>query len=140
MTDLYPAPPRRRFGAGKIILVVIAGLAIFGAALFFILRTALGPVVDAGDAFMGALRDRNDGQAYATAAPDLRRRLGGADQLTATIGVYRPSQWSWSTRSVRNGVGDLSGSVTWQGGNRGTAELRLNKVDGVWRVTAFRFN
>jgi hypothetical protein len=139
VTDLHPTPPRR-FGPGKIILVVLAGLVVFGVALFYILRTALGPVVDAGDAFMGALRDRNDAQAYVAAAPDLQRRLGSAGGLTATIGTYRPSQWRWSTRSVRNGVGDLAGSATWQSGNRGTAELRLNKVDGAWRVTAFRFN
>jgi hypothetical protein len=140
MTDLDPTASRRRFGSRKIILVVLAGLAIFGVALFFILKSALGPVIDAGDAFMAALRDRNDTQAYAAAAPDLQQRLGSVGGLTVTVDNYRPSQWSWSTRSVRNGTGDLSGNVTYQGGNRGTAELRLSKIDGGWRVTAFRFN
>lgn len=140
MTDLDPTASQRRFGPRKIILVVLAGLAVLGVALFFILKSALGPVLDAGDAFMGALRDRNDSQAYAAAAPDLQQRLGSVGGLTVTVDAYRPSQWSWSTRSVRNGIGDLSGSVTYQGGNRGSAELRLGKVDGTWRVTAFRFN
>ena len=140
MPDLDSIASRRRFGARKIILVVLAGLVVFGVALFFILKTALGPVVDAGDAFLGALRDRNDSQAYAAAAPDLQQRLGSVGGLTVTVDNYRPSQWSWSTRSVRNGIGDLSGNVTYQGGNRGTAELRLSKIDGIWRVTAFRFN
>jgi len=140
MTDLRSTAPRRRFGPRRIILVVLAGLAVFGVALFFILKGALGPVIDAGDAFMAALRDRNDTQAYASAAPALQRELGSVGGLTVTMDNDRPSQWSWSTRSVRNGLGELSGNVTYQGGNRGTAELRLSKIDGAWRVTAFRFN
>jgi hypothetical protein len=140
MTDLRPIAPRRRFSPMRIILIVLAGLAVFGIALFFILKSALGPVIDAGDAFLGALRDHNDSQAYAAAAPELQRRLGSVGGLTVTVDAYRPSQWSWSTRSVRNGIGNLSGSVTWQSGNRGTAELSLSKIDGTWRVTAFRFN
>jgi len=139
MTDLHPIA-RRRFGPGKIIAIVLTGLAIFGIALFFILKSALGPVIDAGDAFMGALRDHNDGQAYAAAAPDLQQRLGSVGGLTVTTVNYRPSQWGWSTRSVRNGLGELSGSVTYQGGNSGTATLRLSRIDGGWRITAFRFN
>ena len=140
MTDLHSIAPRRRFGARRIIFIVLAGLAIFGVALFFILKSALGPVIDAGDAFMGALRDHNDSQAYSIVAPELQRRLGSVGGLTVTVDAYRPSQWSWSTRAVRNGIGDLSGSVTYQGGNSGTAELSLSKIDGSWRVTAFRFN
>ena len=38
MTDLDPTASRRRFGSRKIILIVLAGLAIFGVALFFILQ------------------------------------------------------------------------------------------------------
>lgn len=140
MTDLQSTAPRRRFGPRQIIFIVLAGLAILGVALFFILKSALGPVIDAGDAFMGALRDRNDTQAYTAAAPELQQRLGSVVGLTVTMDAYRPREWSWSTRSVRNGIGELSGNVTYQGGNQGTAELRLNKVDGSWRVTAFRFN
>lgn len=140
MTDFHPTPQQRRFGRGKIVLVVLGGLMVFGVALFLILRTALGPVTEAGDNFMGALRDGNYPQAYALAAPDLQQTLGSAERLGATTGAYRPLQWSWSTRSVRNGYGKLGGSATYQSGNNGTAELRLVKVDGQWRVNAFRLN
>lgn len=137
MTD--PSSAARRFGPGKIIAIVLAALAIFGVTLFFILKTALGPLVDAGDSFMGALRDGDYEQARTLAAPELQRMLG-IQELTATGTAYRPSTWSWSQRSDRNGTGYLSGSVTYRAGNEGTAELRLTKVDGAWRVTAFRFN
>jgi hypothetical protein len=137
MTDLRPTA--RRFGPGKIIAVVLVALAIFGIALFFILKTALGPLVDAGDAFMGALRDGDYEQARTLAAPDLQRMIG-IQELSASVTAYRPASWSWSQRSDRNGTGYLSGSVTYRAGNHGTAELRLTKVDGSWRVTAYRFN
>lgn len=140
MTDFHSSPRRRRFGPGKIILVVLAGLSVLGISLFFILKGALGPLVEAGDGFMGALRDGNYQQAYVQAAPELRQALGGAEGLSATATNYRPSSWSWSQRSIRNGTGYLSGSVTYRAGNNGTVELRLTKVNDAWRVTAFRLN
>jgi hypothetical protein len=141
MTNLNPGlRPRRRFNPWLLVPIILAAFAVFGVALFLILRSALGPVVTAGDAFMGALRDGNYAQAYAEAAPDLQQALGGAERLSGTAPTYRPSSWSWSQRSVRNGTGYLSGTVTYRAGNGGTAELRLAKVDGQWRVSAFRLN
>ena len=139
MTDLGPMG-RRRFGPRKVIAAILVGLAIFGVGLFFILRSALGPLVESGDAFMGALRDGDYQLAYAQTAPELQRTLGSTEGLSVTVTDYRPSSWSWSQRSVRNGTGYLSGSVTYRAGNHGTAELRLMKVDGAWRVAAFRLN
>src|SRR5689334_14305281 len=110
MTDLHPTA-RRRFGPGKVIALVLGGLAILGVTLFFILRSALGPLVESGDAFMGALRDGDYVQAYSQTAPELQRSLGSAEGLSVTVTDYRPASWSWSQRSVRNGTGYLSGSV-----------------------------
>jgi hypothetical protein len=141
MTDLNPAlRPRRGFGPGKIILVVLGGVAILGLALFFILKGALGPLVEAGDGFMGLLRDGNYSQAWAQAAPELQRVLGSPERLAATGSSYQPSRWSWSQRSVRNGQGYLSGSVTYRRGNEGTVDLNLVQVGGQWRVSGFRLN
>ena len=141
MTDLHPTmKPPRRFGPLKIIAIVLAGFAILGIALFFILKSALGPVTEAGDAYMGAMRDGNYAQVYALSAPSLQQELGSAGQISGQMGRYRPSTWSWSSRSVQNGYGRLAGSVTYQSGNNGTAELNLSKVDGQWRVTGFRLN
>ena len=142
MTDLDPSlrAPRRRFNPWLLVPIILGALTVFGLALLLILRSALGPVVTAGDTFMGALRDGNYAQAYAEAAPELRQALGSAGRLGATAADYRPTSWSWSQRSVRNGPGYLSGSASWRSGNAGTAELRLVEVDGQWRVTAFRLN
>jgi hypothetical protein len=140
MTDPHPSmQPRRRLGL-KIAIAVIFGLAVLGTALFFILKGALGPLVETGDGFMGALRDGNYMQAYMQATPDLQRALGSPEGLGATVANYRPASWSWSQRSVRNGYGYLSGSVTYRAGNEGTAELRMTQVDGQWHITSFQLN
>ncbi|HYD13428.1 MAG TPA: DUF4864 domain-containing protein [Allosphingosinicella sp.] len=140
MTDLSSTRPRRRFGLRKILLLVLGGLVIFGVGLFLILRAALGPVSEAADAFMSALRDGNEAQAFALAAPSLQQELGSAERMAASVGAYRPSSWSWSSRSVRNSDGRLSGSVTFQGGRTGTAEMSLVHDGEGWRVTGIRMN
>ena len=143
MTDLGANPPPRmsqRLRPWHIVLIVFGGLAAFGLLLFFILSRALGPLVDNGDRFMGALRDGDFQAAHAMATPELQREVGDAARWGASIGNYQPAQWSWSQRSVRNDVGRLEGSVTYRGGNEGRAELRLHQVDGEWRVAAYRLN
>jgi hypothetical protein len=139
MTDM-DMRPRRRIGVGKIVLIVLVAVALFGGGLYFILSRALSPLVDSGDAFMTALRSNGDTRAYALSTPALRRALGSAEGMAARIGAYRPAEWSWSTRSIRNGVGRLRGSVSYRGGNQGSVRLQLDQVDGQWRVSSFQFN
>ena len=115
-------------------------LVAFVAIVFALVFSLTQPVVDGADAFMGALKDGRYEQAYARSAPSLQQELGGAQGLAARVGAYRPQQWSWSQRHLRNSIGNVSGSATWQGGNSGTAELELHQVNGEWRVVAFRFN
>ena len=143
MTDMGANPPPRmsqRLRPWHIVLIVIGGVAVLGLLLYFILSRALGPLVDSGDRFMGALRDGNFAAAHALATPELQREVGDPQGWGATIGRYQPAEWSWSQRSVRNGVGRLEGSVTYRGGNNGRALLRLQQVNGEWRVAAYSLN
>ena len=143
MTDLggQPAPRlSQRIRPWHIVLIVLGGFAAFGLLLYFILSTALGPLVESGDRFMTALRDGNFQQAHALATPALQRELGDPQRMGANVGRYQPGEWSWSHRQVRNGIGSLEGSVTYRGGFDGRARLELNQVDGEWRVAAYRLN
>jgi hypothetical protein len=143
MTDMngaMGAPPRQRLRPWHIILIVLGGLALLGGGLYVILSWALGPMVQSGNDFMGALRDRQFDRAYALSSPALQREVGDAARMGAAIGIYQPAEWTWSTRSVRNGVGRLEGAVTYNGGRSGSARLQLEQVDGQWRVVAYRLN
>jgi hypothetical protein len=134
------ATPRRRLRAWHIVLIVFGGAAILGGGLYLILSSALGPMVQSGDDFMGGLRDRQFDRAYALATPALQREIGNAASMAQSIGAYQPAEWSWSQRSVRNGVGRLEGSVTYSGGRSGHVRLQLQQVDGQWRVEVYSLN
>lgn len=137
-----PSPPRlsQRIRPWQIVLIVIGGFAAFGLILFFILSRALGPLVESGDQFMGALRDGDFQRAYSLSTPALQREIGDARRMGPNLGTYQPVEWSWSGRSIRNGIGQLQGSVTYRGGEGGRARLELHKIDGQWRVAAYRLN
>ena len=132
--------PKRRWGLKHFAAFGCLGLIASVAIIFFFVFWLTRPIVDGADAFMGALKDGRYEQAYERAAPSLQQELGSAATFGAGIGRYRPREWSWSSRSMRNSVGNVSGGVTWQDGRSGTAEIQLNQVDGEWRVVAFRFN
>ena len=143
MTDLGTDPsPRlsRRLRPWHIILIAVGGLAVLGLLLVFILSRVLGPLVDSGNRFMGALGDGDFPRAHALATPALQQQVGDPQSWGATIGRYQPAEWSWSQRSVRNGIGRLEGSVTYRGGLAGRARLQLRQVDGQWRVASYSLN
>jgi len=143
MTDSAPfggAPPRQRLRPWHIVLIVLGGLALFGGGLWWILSWALGPLIASGDDFMAAVRAQDFNRAYALSTPALRRELGDAERMRATAGGLRPTEWSWSQRSIRNDIGRLAGTATYQGGRSGGVTLQLHQVDGQWRVAAFRFD
>jgi len=132
--------PKRRWKLWHFLAIGGVVLVAFVGILFTVVFSLTRPVVDGADGFMGALKGGQYEQAYARAAPSLQRELGNAQGLEARIGAYRPREWSWSQRNLRNGIGQVSGRADWQGGNQGTAEIELHKVNDEWRVVAFRFN
>jgi len=132
--------PKRRWKLWHFLAIGGVVLVAFVGILFTLVFSLTRPVVDGADGFMGALKGGQYEQAYARAAPSLQQELGNAQGLEARIGAYRPQQWSWSQRQLRNGIGHVSGRADWQGGNQGTAEIELQQVNDECRVVAFRFN
>jgi uncharacterized protein DUF4864 len=140
MTDKpYLHDPRlRRRRNLRIALLVAVALALFVAVLLFFVMTLTRPVVDVGDRFMTALKEGDFPRAYALATPALQRELGSAEDFAKRAGPERPASWSWSSRSIRNDTGRVSGAYTARDGRPSRAELVFHWVDGEWRVTAFR--
>lgn len=132
--------PRRRWKLWHFLAIGAVVLIAFVGILFTLVFSLTQPVVDGADGFMGALKGGQYEQAYARAAPSLQQELGDVQGLAARIGAYRPQEWSWSQRKLRNGIGNVSGRATWHSGNSGTAEIELHQINDEWRVVAFRFN
>jgi hypothetical protein len=120
------APLRRKRNLRIAALIVLA-VALFVAVLWFSVSALTRPVVEAGDGFMGALEQGDFPRAYAMTAPDLQRELGSAER-------------SWTSRSIRNGTGRVSGPYTSLEGRPSRAELVMTRVDGAWRITGFRLS
>lgn len=140
MDGLDATAPKRRWRAWHFILIGLVAVAALGGAIVTLVFSLTGPVVEAADTFMGALRDGDFSRAYSQSAPALQRELGGPQGYGRGIGPYRPATWSWSQRSIRNGVGRVSGSVTYQDGGSGSVRLTLHQVDDRWRVEGYSFN
>jgi hypothetical protein len=119
-------------------LVIFFVLLYFG--IFYFVSGVTQPVVTVGDEFMTALKSNSDARAYALCAPDLQQELGSTADLSSLVQGYRPSEWNWDSRSIRNGVGRLSGSYTSVDGKRGTVQLTLDEVGNDWRIVSFSFN
>ena len=132
--------PKRRRRVWLFILIGVVAVAALAAAIFFLVISLTRPVVDAADAFMTALKDGDFGRAARQTTPALQRETGGAEGFARGIGVYRPATWSWSQRSIRNGIGRVSGSVTYQNGANGSVRLTMRQIDDRWRVEGYSFN
>jgi len=122
--------------AGALVAVIIA----FVAILSLVIGTLTQPVVTTGDAFMTTLKTGDYTRAYALCTPDLQQELGSVPALSALVDGYRLGEGNWTSRSIRNGVGQLDGSLTYAGGRSGTAHLTLRQVGNDWRIDSFRMN
>ena len=140
MEESDAGKPRRRWKLWHFLAIGGVVLVVFVAIVLTLVLSLTRPVVDGADAFMGALKGGQYEQAYARAAPSLQQEVGDANGLAMRVGPYLPREWSWSQRKLRNGIGNVSGSASWQSGNSGTAEIELHQVNDEWRVVAFRFN
>jgi hypothetical protein len=115
-----------------IVLGAFAALVvIFIAVLLLIIGAFTQPVVTAGDEFMTALKTRDFTKAYALCTSDLQREIGSVSGMVALVQDQahdrRPSNWNWMGRSLRNGVGQLDGTLTFSDGKPGRAHLVLQR-------------
>jgi hypothetical protein len=140
MDALDTIAPKRRWRVWHFILIGVVAVAALAAGIVILVFSLTGPVVAAADTFMGALRDGDYARAYSQSAPALQRELGDAQGYGRGIGPYRPASWSWSQRSIRNGTGRVSGSVTYQNGANGRVQLTMRQIDESWRVEGYSFN
>lgn len=132
--------PKRRWRVWHFILIGVVAVVVMVAAIVFLVTSLTRPAVDAADTFMTALKDGDFGRASSHTTPALQQETGGAEGFARGSAAYRPATWSWSQRSIRNGIGRVSGSVTYRDGASGSVRLTMRQVDDAWRIEGFSFN
>ena len=131
---------KRRFKKRYIILIALLGVLIVGGGIVALALNLTRPVVTASDGFMTALKDGDFEAAYAMGTPALQQELGSGQRIGELFAVARPVSWSWSSRSIRNGTGRVSGSVTYSTGSNGDVAIYLLPEGDVWKISGFRMN
>ncbi len=121
-----------------IVGIVVAAILVCVLAVFLLVGvvfTATQPVVDAGDAFMRALRDGDYNAAFDLSAPSLQAEAGNPAGIETALSFKQPASWSFTSRNINNNDGSLSGTTTYKDGSTGTVEMALTKVGNDWKVT-----
>ena len=134
-------PKRTGISRTRLIITVIVGAIVLGglitAGVLAIVIPLTQPVVDAGNAFLEALDAQDFDAAYAMMSPELQNEVG-ENGLAEHFTNADLSDWSYSQRSIRNGVGRLNGRVMWNGE---ATELTFffTNIDGQWRLVSYDF-
>jgi hypothetical protein len=119
---------------GIIVLALVLICGIGGALLVGGVLNATQPVVDAGNAFMTALRDGDYNKAYDLSAPVLQQDAGNVEGLQAALGTKPVASWSFNSRNISNNQGSLEGTTTYTDGSTGTVTMALTQVGKDWKV------
>ncbi len=122
-------------------LALAAALVLGGGIFFFVMRLT-GPMADTGDLFMTALQNQRYGEATAMCTASLQADLeskGGLEVLMQRYKV-RPTKWSYSSRSVKSSVGEVSGSATHADGSSRNLRLTFSRSGDDWKVNGFQFD
>ena len=134
-------PKRTAMSRTRLIISIIIGaiglgVLIVGGILAIVLPL-VQPIVDAGDGFLEALAAQNFDAAYAMLAPELQSEVG-ENGLAEHFASANLSDWSYSQRSLRNGVGRLNGRVQWNG-EATDFVLFFTNIDEQWRLISYNF-
>lgn len=130
----------KRFGFIAVIVVVaiFACVGLF-AAIFLFSIGATQVVADTGDAFLTALKDGDYAAAYNLSSVPLQSELRSADQIRVMVVESRsiPESWSFTSRSINNNQGQVSGTVTYQDGRQGAVTMTFINDGTNWKVSGF---
>lgn len=120
----------------KIVLIVLAVIASLIGGLITLVFWATSGITDTADEFFAAAREGDYEKAYSLTSKDLQRDLN-QDQLQSYLmssGLSQVEETSWSSRSIENNTGNLSGEVITVQGATIPLEMRLIKEGEDWRI------
>jgi len=121
----------------KIALMVTGGVAAVIVAIVFIALWATSGIVEPVERQLAALKAGNMDAAYAETSEAFRQETP-LEAFTAFVGQYPilkdHASHSFSNRSINNGVGELSGSLTSPTGGVTPVQYRLVKENDAWKI------
>lgn len=136
-----PVPPKPAgrprwlmIGLGCLGLTILACV-ILGIGTTLLATNLTQPMATAGDTFMNTLKAGDYTQAFNLSTATLQSQVKDAAGLEAALKNKQPTSWSWTARSINNGVGRLEGSAAFADGTKGTATLELSQVGTDWKVS-----
>ena len=122
------------------ILLIIGGLVlaciVFAVAVFGLAFVATNGAATAADEFMTALQNGDIDSAYAMFSPALQEEVSST-AFNEIFGTAEVESWSFTSRSVENNQGSVSGTTT-IGGEIYNVTLNLVN-DGGWKLIAYDF-
>lgn len=123
-------------GVGVVLCLCVAVIVLAAGAAGILGVTQ--PTADAGEKFMQALKAADYEAANALMTPELQKKIGGHQGLKKMIesNRARPTQLTFTERSVNGDQGHLEGNVTMVAGE-GTVSLDLVKSGDAWLVIGF---
>lgn len=119
-----------------IVLAVGVFIAAIAAFVYLIFQMTSG-VVETGDEFFAAAGSGNYEAAFALTSEDLQREttVEGLAEYIETNGFDTVAETSWSSRSINNDTGSLSGSLTTRSGGTIPVQMSLVKEGDEWRIS-----
>jgi hypothetical protein len=140
MIEEKPKRNSSRSGLMRLLIIIGGGLIaciVFVVVLVSFVFAVTQPVVDASNAYLQAIQDGQLEDAYAMFAPSLQDELA-YDDFVAIFGDSALDSWTVNQRSIENGIGKMSGSLTVDDESL-SYELYSREIDGEWRITGYRF-
>jgi hypothetical protein len=120
----------------SILLKILGGVLVFVILILVIAFYSTSGIVTVADEFFQAVKEKNIAKAHSYLAEDFKASTDEAalsDFLSkGAILNYKDS--SWSERSVENGQGKLSGSVTTESGGTVPIEMTFTKENDAWKI------
>lgn len=131
-------PPRRP--GWQRFLIVVASIVIGFAGLFSLVWKITGVLADTADGFFMAMKAGKIEEARGYLAEDFRAVTSEADlrNFVERSALTRYASASWTSRSIQNSSGYLSGSITTDSGGNIPMEISLVREHGAWKILSMR--
>jgi hypothetical protein len=122
------------------ILLIIGGLVlacvVFAVAVFGLAFVATNGAATAAEDFMKAVQAGDTASAYAMFTPALQADVSSGE-FNETFGAANLESWSFTSRSVENNLGSVSGTAVING-ETFNATVNLANNDG-WKINGYEF-